>query len=210
MSSSTALIEKLASIRNRYGKKETADKLELLNSINVNDLRSRKLLQGYYDTLQFIVAYPDNKAVHKLSSDALEQLRLNVTSNKKTKDSLYNTGVTGSVICTAFSFEVTKWLRQTRRNDIRFSYFDSDDARIQPILSVVMPKVESEILQDANAEWKGWLKRTRNRNEDLLDQLISIFDSTSIRPEVKEELWNAIGINIEVTLSESCILPKHW
>ena len=72
-----------------------------------------------------------------------------------------------------------------------------------------MPKTESEIFQDANAEWKGWLKQTRKKDEALLDQLIAIFDSTIIRPEVKDELWNTIGINTEINFPDHCCLPDN-
>jgi hypothetical protein len=72
-----------------------------------------------------------------------------------------------------------------------------------------MPKVESEILQDANAGWKEWLKKSRRPGDDLLDTLIAVFDQTDIRPEVKDELWNDLGINIVVNLIAHCALPQN-
>ena len=117
-------------------------------------------------------------------------------------------GITGTKLCAAFSFEMVKWLRKTRPGEIKLSSFEADDAKIQSILSVVMSKTESEILQDENAEWKGWLKKLRNEDEDLLDQFIDIFDSSDIRPEVKEELWNTIGINTEIYFASHCSLPQ--
>ena len=71
-----------------------------------------------------------------------------------------------------------------------------------------MPKVESEILQDANSDWKSWLKGTSKKGEDILDRLIAIFDETDIRPEVKDELWNAIGINVEINFPTHLSLPQ--
>jgi hypothetical protein len=53
------------------------------------------------------------------------------------------------------------------------------------------------------------------KNEDLLDRLIAVFDETDIRPEVKDELWSAIGINIEIdftapdSLSDSLFMPYY-
>jgi hypothetical protein len=70
-----------------------------------------------------------------------------------------------------------------------------------------MPKVESEILQDGNADWRSWLKQSMKKEEDLLDRLIAVFDETDIRPEVKDELWAAIGINIEIDFTDPYILP---
>ena len=169
----------------------------------------RQALQSYYDALLFIIAYPDNKTIHTLATESLHQFQSHIGSKENIRASLYNTGITGSAVCAAYSFELVKWLRKTHPEDITLSSFETSDAQIQAILSVVMPKVESEILQDANAEWKGWLKRSKKKDEQLLDQLIAIFDTTSIRPEVKDELWNAIGINTEINFSSHCFLPER-
>ncbi|MFZ1453114.1 MAG: hypothetical protein WAT20_10445 [Ferruginibacter sp.] len=119
---------------------------------------------------------------------------------------MYNTGITGTTLCAAFGFEMVKWLRKTHAASVRFNSFQHDEAYIQPFVSVIMNKAESEIFQDGNASWKEWLKRV-NPDEDILDQLIAIFDSSDIRPEVKDEIWNAIGINIEIDFITHCRLP---
>jgi hypothetical protein len=102
---------------------------------------------------------------------------------------------------------MVKWLRKNHPKDTWLSSFEANDGQIKSILSVVLPKVESEILQDGNATWKSWLKKSMKKDEDLLDRLIAIFDETDIRPEVKDELWLAIGINIEVHFPSHHSLP---
>ena len=200
-------INQLFSIRNRYGKQFASEKLQLLNTINIATVKNKTALQSLYAALLFLIAYPDNKTIYKTANRLLQQLQQYIQSNEKRKYSLYNTGITGTSLCAAFSFEMVKWLRKTHRDEINLSSFEADDAQIQSILSVVMSKAESEILQDANAEWKGWLKQLKKRDEDLLDQFIAIFDSSEIRPDVKEELWNTIGINVEINFTSHCCLP---
>ncbi len=211
MSTLNSHITQLYSIRTRYGKQVASKKIQLLLAIanNADKLRGKKVFQLYYDALLFIIVYPDNKTIYELANESLRQLQSHIQSKEQVQASLYNTGITGSAVCAAYSFEMVKWLRKTRPKDIKLSSFEVGDAQIQSILSVVMPKVESEILQDANAEWRGWLKRSKKKEEDLLDQFIAIFDSTTIRPEVKDELWNAIGINTEIKFSTHCCLPGH-
>ena len=208
MNNSNTHLAHLFAIRNRYDKQVASKKMSLLNELNRETHKSKKTVQSYYAILLFLIAHPDNKTVYRLAQQLLQQLELYITANEKIKRGLFNTGITGSTLCSAFSFEMVKWLRQTRPREIRFSSFEAGDAQIQSILSAVMPKVESEIMQDANAEWKGWLKQSLKKGEDLLDQLISIFDSSSIRPEVKDELWNAIGINVEIDFVTQCCLPE--
>ncbi len=209
MNTLNAHIAKLHSIRNRYGKQFALEKTKLLNAIGKEPVKGKIALQSYYDSLLFLIAYPDNKTIYTIANGSLQQLQLYIRSNEKVKDSLFNTGITHSTLCAAFSFEVVKWLRRTRPAEIKLSSFDADDGQIQSILSAVMPKVESEILQDANAEWKGWLKQLKRRDENLLDQLIAIFDSSDIRPEVRYELWNAIGINVEINFATHCSLGAN-
>jgi hypothetical protein len=171
-------------------------------------LKSKRALQSWYNILLFLLAYPDNPSVYRASSQALQHLQLYIRSHEHLKDRLFNSGVTNTNLCAAFGFEIVKWLRKNHPNDVWLSSFEADSEQIQSILSVVMPKVESEILQDANSDWKSWLKGTLKKGEDILDRLIAIFDETDIRPEVKDELWNAIGINVEINFPTHLSLPQ--
>ncbi len=208
MSNSTDQITQLVSIRNQYGKEAAARKIQLLNKISIKNIKSKKKAEELYSLLLFLAAYPDNKTIYISANRLLQELQLHIQTNENLQYFLYNTGITGTKLCAAFSFELVKWLRRTRPDDIALNGFEADDAKIQSVLSVVMPKIESEIMQDENAEWKGWLKKIKNEDEDLLDQFIAIFDSSELRPEVKEELWNSIGINAEINFSTHCCLPK--
>ena len=207
MSKSGKLVSQLFSIRNSYGKKFSSQKLDLLKVISNEKLTSKKEVQLFYTALLFLIAYPDNRSVYAQSSNSLRHLHSYMQSHKKLRDSLYNSGITNTQLCAAYSFEVVKWLRTTYKKNIRIRSFEAGEAQIQSVLSVVMPKVESEIMQDGNAEWRSWLKQSMKKEEDLLDRLIAVFDETDIRPEVKDELWSAIGINIEIDFIAADSLP---
>lgn len=210
MTSLYQCITQLYSIRNQYGDAFASKKVKLLGAINKSLLKQsgKKALQLYYDTLLFLIAYPDNKTIYTNASQSLSQLYQNIRSSEQLKTKLFNTGITHTSVSAAFSFEMVKWLRKKRPANIKINSFDADEGHIQYILSAVMPKVESEILQDANEEWRGWLEKITKKG-DLLDQVIAIFDATDIRPEVKDELWNAMGMNVEINLSAHCVIPPH-
>jgi hypothetical protein len=207
MNNPEALINRILSICILFGKQAASEKIQLLQTINTQTIKNKTAAQNFYSALLFLMAYPDNKIIYTAANKLLQQLQLYLQANEKLKYSLYNTGITGTKLCAAFSFEMVKWLRKTRPGDIRLISFEAGDAQIQSILSVVMSKTESEILQDANAGWKGWLKKLKRPDEELMDQFIDIFDSSDIRPEVKDELWNTIGINVEISFSSHCCLP---
>jgi hypothetical protein len=205
MNKSGSLISQLFSIRNRYGKEYSSQKFNLLNALASEPVK--KSLQSYYGSLLFLIAYPDNKTIFNLADRSLQQLQLYIQSHKKIKDSLYNSGITNTQLNAAFSFEIVKWLRTKYPKDTRLSSFEADDGQIKSILSVVMRKVESEILQDGNATWRSWLKQSLKKGEDILDRLIAVFDETDIHPGIRDELWNAIGINVEINFSSHDCLP---
>jgi hypothetical protein len=207
MNQSGSLISQLYAIRNKYGVSFSSQKLKLLNELNGKQIKSKKTLQSYYYSLLFLIAYPDNKSIYQLASQSLHHLHAYIQSHEKIKLSLFNSGITNTQLCAAFGFEIVKWLRNKHPKDIKLSSFEADDGHIRYILSAVMPKVESEILQDANAEWKSWLKRSMKKGEDMLDRFIAVFDEADIRPEIRDELWNALGINVEINFPSTTSLP---
>ncbi len=200
-------IVKLFSVRNQYGKGKVLEKLQLLGSINIKNIKSKKAVQTLHAALLFLQAYPDNKTMHKQAGDKLQLLTAYINEHEDLQYKLYNTGITGTTMCAGFGFEMVKWLRKTHPASVRFNSFENNEMHIQPFVSVVMNKAESEIFQDGNASWKEWLMRVKPE-EDILDQLIAIFDSSDIRPEVKDEIWNAIGINIEIDFVSHSQLPE--
>ncbi len=209
MNKSASLISQLFSIRNRYGIKFSSQKINLLNELSREPVKSKKVLQLYSDSLLFLIAYPDNKSIYQLASQSLQQLNSYIESHENTQAGLFNSGITNTGLCAAFSFEIVKWLRKKHPKNIKINSFEADDGHIKYILSAVMPKVESEILQDANATWKSWLKRSLKKGEDMLDRLIAVFDEADMRPEIRDELWNAIGINVEMNFpSHTCLPPS--
>jgi hypothetical protein len=214
MNKSGSLISQLFSIRNRYGIQFSSQKLNLLNELggfregNLAMGRvSKNAIRSYYDTLLFLIAYPDNKSVYQLASHSLQQISSFIESNENLKAGLYNSGITYTSLCAAFSFEIVKWLRKKHPGNITLSRFEADDGHIKYIIASVLPKVESEILQDANTTWRSWLKRSLKKGEDILDRLIAVFDEADIRPEVRDELWNAIGVDVEINFPSHTCLP---
>lgn len=202
MNQSATLITELYTLRNQYGNANSSRKLYLLNNITLNSLISKKAILLYYDVLLFLLAYPDNQSIYKQAKKSLQELEAFVGSSENRQYQLYNSGITKSTVCAAFSFEIVKWLRKYRPNDIRLESFEAADEAIRATLTVIMQKVETEKMQEAKAAWKDWLLNSLQEGEELLDGFIAVFENSDLRPEVKDELWNAIGINTEINFSK--------
>src|SRR6185436_2148948 len=117
MSNASKLISQLFSIRTRYGKKFSSQKLHLLKAISNEKLAGKKDVKIFHDILLFLIAYPDNKAVYTQSSILLQQLHVYIQSHKRLRDGLYNSGITNTQLCAAYSFEMVKWMRATYKKN---------------------------------------------------------------------------------------------
>jgi len=208
MGKPAALISQLFSIRNEYGKNVSQQKLKLLKAISNEKLNTKRDLHTCHDILLFLLAYPDNREVYNQASQVLQQLELYIQAHESIKARLFNSGITHTSLCAAFGFEIVKWLKRTYSKDVSLSSFEAEDGQIRSVLSVVMRKVESEVLQDGNADWRSWLSQSLDDRKDLLGELITLFDETNLRPEVKDELWLALGINVEINFSSHLSLPS--
>ncbi|XVJ67838.1 MAG: hypothetical protein HEQ40_17265 [Lacibacter sp.] len=207
MNQSAATVQQLFSLRRSFGQQENVAKLQLLNDIDVQSLKSKTALQFYHDTLLFLIAYADNKQVYKLAQQKLEELQLYIQSNETIQYRFYNSGITGTRLCAAFGFEITKWLRKQYPENIRIDSFEAHEAQLQSIVCAMMTKLESEILQDSYFTWQEWMERSLAPGETILDGLLSVFDNNNTRPEVKDELWTALGVNTEIQITTPIGLP---
>ena len=127
MNNSVSFISRLFSIRNQYGAEFSSQKTDLLNALNNEAVTGKKALQTYYETLLFLVAYPDNKSIYTLALQSLQHLNSYIQARENLKTGLFNSGITHTSLCAAFSFEIVKWLRTRQRENIKLSSFEADD-----------------------------------------------------------------------------------
>ena len=207
MNRSLSLISQLYTIRNRFGKNMAAQKIRLLELLSKGSFRDKRSLQLYYDCLVFLLAYPDNKTVCDAASRALQQLEDLVQDNESVKGRLFNSGISRTELCSAFSFEMVKWFCTHHRDRIRFDSFDADDGRISTVLTVVLPRAESEIFQDGNESWRSWIMQTAGKGADMLDRLLAAFNEADISPFVRDELWASLGLNTVISFASHTRLP---
>ncbi|MBI1343539.1 MAG: hypothetical protein GC171_11450 [Terrimonas sp.] len=209
MKKSDQLLAALFSLRNRYGTGAALQKMQLMDSIGMAGLTRSKSIRLYHDVLLFLIAYPDNRKVAVKARELLAAVQGLIRSRTLLQDHLYNSGITQTAVCAAFSFEMVRWIRHQYPDDITLVSFEAGDGQLQSIHSAILPKVESEILQDANAGWKEWLYQSLPEGTNLLDAIISVFKREDIRPGIKDELWNAMGINTEIRFSNDLQLSGH-
>ena len=68
-----------------------------------------------------------------LLSQSLQQLNSYIQSHENIQAGLFNSGITNTGLCAAFSFEIVKWLRKSYSENIKLNSFEADDGRISNI-----------------------------------------------------------------------------
>ncbi len=207
MAPTDKLLLQLNNIRNKYGAIFSEQKISLLENLREQKISSKNLIDSYYKNLLFLLAHPDNKNVYALAKTSLHKLEEYINSHSIIQQRLFNSGITGTELCASYSLEMVKWFREKHSSSIFIADIEADDAKIQSVLSVILTKVESEIFHDGNTNWKLWMGTSRNK-EDLLDKLISSFSQSNLRPEVKDELWDSLGINVQIAFPVHSQLPE--
>ncbi|MBL0309341.1 MAG: hypothetical protein IPP77_06625 [Bacteroidetes bacterium] len=204
---STEALARLSSIRHQYGTEFQSLKKKLLQRIKPSHLHRTDEIGQFYHDLQFLMAYPDDKEIFTLAKNALNQLVQTIEEDENRQYQLGNSGLNGTTMCAAFGFEVCRWLQARFPHLVSLNSIDADEGQISAVLSVVLPKVESEILQDENDDWKSWLQKMTPEGGNMLDTLLRVFDQADMRPEVRDELWNSLLIYTNTRLSLPVGLP---
>ena len=100
-------ISRLYAIRNRFGPDFRREKLALLEAIPDLAIRTAHDARRLHTALSFLRAFPDSRAVHDISSSLLSGFSALIADVGAGLD---DTGIAGTDIYYAFSFEVAAWL----------------------------------------------------------------------------------------------------
>lgn len=196
-------IARLFVLRNKFNDSENKEKNILLNELSKNDKFSRKQVKKYLELLLFLLAYPANKTLYQISNSELNRIGTLLTHQKKLSAQLYQIGISQTRISGKFSFELIRWLTSRYKQQIFMDALEVEDSKIISVISLVMPEISNEILQEGQVKWKPWLLGFRQfKTETLLEILIRIFEASEFSPRIKEQLWSALEVYINFNLIE--------
>jgi hypothetical protein len=155
------LLKRLATLKSQFDPAATGEKLELLKTLAGQSLRETKQIIKYHDDLCFIQAYPDNKVILTEVNRALSNFSkiIDQIGKKKRENDFENTGIVGSTISYAFSYQTAEWLYRHYSEDITISweYFDQQDILLEFLQALISP-FEAPALDDMNLNTEAWIK----------------------------------------------------
>jgi hypothetical protein len=197
-------IPRLFEIRNKFGIPIRAEKWEIISFLRTQQRFTKKQFKQYFDTLLFIKAYPDDKSIFELADEEIKRLAALLKNHPRLANSLEDSGIRNTLNRGFFSFTLTKWLRSSYGKNTQLEQITADQKKCISVLTCIMGEVPVEILQEGYMNWEQWLIKFRlNKEQDLLDVLISHFEKAPVTPRIKDELWNDMGLVISIMLDDS-------
>jgi hypothetical protein len=153
----------------------------------------------YYETLLFILAYPDDEQLVAQAESELVRLTKLLKTNRKHKTSLYeNSGMPFTEIVTRFSHDKVRWLFAHPDCDVSLHSFEDPAHHLNDVLKLTLPSLEKSETTAAlsNMELMDVLKvPVRNRLLFLIREL----DRFDHLPYLKDHLFDRLDVFVRVT-----------
>lgn len=193
------LVKELTAIKGNFSGEAAAKKLQLLQQTDPATVHNTALLKEYHGCLLFILAYPDNRAVHKEALHQLQQLTAAVAAifNRhapKQQYSLNGSGIFASELVSSFGFEMAQWLLSNFGADTGLHSSSAAPEKISSIFELLLPKMEyQQITQSAYSlpqriQQLSGLTNRHHQLQWLLQTMQQHCTGSNIRDHLYEEL----------------------
>lgn len=167
---------RLFKLRNRYEMSD--EKLSLLGQLEAVQIRKASELKLLHTALCFIRAFPDSAEHYRLADDQLNLFehrirQVNATERSKLRD----TGIAGTSLHYAFSFDVARWLAKHAAGSMSIEWGDSEDPPgLDELLAHLLQPSEDECFDSGQVSCREWIDMAsigsgRNGFDWLMSQL---------------------------------------
>jgi hypothetical protein len=182
---------------------------KLLKSLRLKTLVDSESLIRVHDALLFLRAFPQSAGVVRetdrlLAGISREVSRLNTSgAHMEEFDDESVSGIAGTVLSDAFTYEVASWLVQRYGDKIRAIWDIDEQARpLGNALPQFLPLLDDDSLVEADTPYLTWLAAAALERSGLAWLLDEIHDAPMPVPP-KTQLYDALGINLEWELGDS-------
>ena len=200
MSPPRALVEALAAAASRFSLDERKGKLRLLDELAECPITQPDLLLRFHETLCFLQAYPDDRAVLARVDRALAGFRARVEGlGVAARQELRDSGVAGTTLDYPFGFPMTLWLtsRFPADVDIAWRKFEGAD-RIDEALSFLVAHAEDDALSEGGLGWRKWLAVAKGgRRLTDLQLLLELVEQAQLPEATRDWLFESLELPIQ-------------
>lgn len=184
-------IEELAGIRRNFDPASSRRKLELVRQLRRKIISSATSLRKYHDTLCYLRAFPDSEELFHEAHESLGEFEKRVGrlgANSRLK--LWDTGIGGTPVHYAFSYEVATWLARNARGEISIDWeeVDSETTRLDELLAQLLLPVETDYFDSGYVTSQEWIDiasaKARGTDFDWLFEQLRSLHSLPVVPHL--------------------------
>jgi hypothetical protein len=180
-----------------------ARKRELLAALATARALRPGVLRRLHESLCFLQAYPDDRDILRRVDGLLARFsdRLKALS-PRSLGLLHDSGIAGSTTEYPFGLPMSRWIaaRLGAGADIAWAGV-SDDERIAEALDLLVTPAERDAFSEGGVTVRQWLGTARARRALTdLQVLIEAFDRAPLEPELRDWLYECLGLPVRVRL----------
>ncbi|MFO1200256.1 MAG: hypothetical protein U1E86_25155 [Burkholderiaceae bacterium] len=155
---------------------------------DVARLRSARALRLAHDRWLFECAYPPSRQAWARADAGLRALarRVRELGDAGRARALFNSGIAGSTVGSAFSLAITRWLLERFPGDVRLLSVGADKPQAMALLGTALDPLEREALGEHPLAWARWQRQhlgedSSRRLERLLQLALALPSDAALR-----------------------------
>jgi hypothetical protein len=200
------LLAQLDAVKNNFAPGHASSIAELLNKLSAIGFTDPDLLIRFHECLLFLRAFPHAQSHVKRTERLLDTFYRRVEklgeleADMSVFDDFDTSGIAGTIMQDALSFDVAKWLTRTIPRNVEIGWqdywddYDSERARGNTWPRFI-PLLEEDADVEANIPWQRWLDAARGR-EPSLQWILRRFEQLLLSPRQRSELYDSLRIPI--------------
>lgn len=200
------LLTRLEQCRYRFGTGEGTRVVRLLRQLSRQRFADIPSLIRFHEALLFLRAFPHGPRVVRKSEELLRGFAQRVEQLQQSGadmaqfDPLEVSGIAGSCMEDALSFDVIRWLVRRLPGKVEVVWKGYDEERtLAAIWPRFMPLLEEDGYVEANVPWRRWLA-TASKNKNA-EWLVQRFEHLPVLETERSQLYDALRLRLRWKLN---------
>ncbi|HEY3137879.1 MAG TPA: hypothetical protein VGL29_17770 [Blastocatellia bacterium] len=204
------LLTQLEKSKRRFGAGDEARTTELLTKLARLRFKDSESLIRFHEALLFIRSHPQGPDALRIAEELLSTFEERVDKLRSSGidftpfDYIEYSGIAGTVISGAFSYDIVRFLARTHPGSIEIDWngYDRRD-RLGATLPRLVPLLFEDSLVEANIPYLDWLRAAAGEHQSLAEWLLAGFERLKLPEREKGELFDSLGLRVRWKLGAS-------
>jgi hypothetical protein len=210
-------LTELEAFRYRFGPGEAARVVKLLKRLDATRFPDSSSLIRFHEALLFLRAFPQGPSVVHVTERILNSFHKKVEALRKADadmddfDTFEVSGIAGTQMEDALSFDVASWLIKRMRNRVDIAWENYEPGReLGTIGPRFIPLLQDDAYVEADTPWRRWLEAAASKKR-VPAWLISRFEQLLLTAPQKAELYESLRVPLRWSL-ENSVIPRtrNW